>query len=53
MTSVFNVSFGKLSYSPLPCTNNLNISTKCSSGERRVIDLALAALTFTLFLVLT
>lgn len=30
VTSVFNVSFGKLSYSPLPCTNNLNISSTCS-----------------------
>ena len=53
VTSVFNVSFGKLSYSPLPCTNNLNISTKCSGGGMRVIDFALAALTFTLFLVFT
>lgn len=34
-TSVFNVSFGSVAYSPLPCTNNINISTPCASRAAR------------------
>ncbi|KAL5266396.1 hypothetical protein ACHWQZ_G003725 [Mnemiopsis leidyi] len=49
VTSVYDVSFGKSSYSPLPCTNNLNISTQCSNGKRRVVDLML--ISFVLYLV--
>ena len=42
-TSVFNVSFGELSYSPLPCTNNLNISTLCSGAQRGLVSLVWGA----------
>ena len=50
VTNVFNVSFGNLSYSPLPCTNNFNISTQCNPATRRSMSLILAAIISSLYL---
>ena len=41
--NIFNVTFGNLSYKPLPCTNNINISTECSGGCGVVVSVVLVA----------
>ena len=50
--SIYNVSFGRLSYKALPCTEDVNISTECSSCKATGFSTLIVLLIFANYLII-